>query len=115
MKIIELLNKIANGEEVPEKIKIQTHIFTKYNYSMGDGTSVSSYESNNDGLYYINEFIYPQYLNNEIEIIEEKKIPEKIPEEIIVGKKQPTHRIKKIEKKINEIINYLDYLKSKGE
>ena len=45
---------------------------------------------------------------------EEKKIPEKIPEEIIVGKKQPTHRIKKIEKKINEIISYLDYLKSKG-
>jgi hypothetical protein len=46
---------------------------------------------------------------------EEKKIPEKIPEEIIAGKKQPTHRIKKIEKKINEIINYLDYLKSKEE
>ena len=46
---------------------------------------------------------------------EEKKIPEKIPEEIIIGKKHPTHRIKKIENKINEIINYLAYLKSKGE
>ena len=46
---------------------------------------------------------------------EEKKIPEKIPEEIIVGKKQPTHRIKKIEKKINEIISYLEYLKNKGD
>ena len=54
-------------------------------------------------------------LDKEVEIEEEKKIPEKIPEEIIVGKKQPTHRIKKIEKKINEIIDYLDYLKSKGD
>ena len=51
MKIIDLLNKIANDEEVPKKIKIETHIFTKYNYPMGDGTFVSSYGSNNDGEY----------------------------------------------------------------
>lgn len=53
-----------------------------------------------------------EYLN---QVKWERDFNEKIPEEIIVGKKQPTHRIKKIEKKINEIINYLDYLKSKGE
>lgn len=28
MKIIDLLNKIANGEEVPEKIKVQGYIWT---------------------------------------------------------------------------------------
>ena len=53
-------------------------------------------------------------LNDKVEIIEEPqehKIPEKIPEEIIVGKKQPTHRIKKIEKKINEILDYLKEIK----
>ena len=110
MKIIDLLNKIANGEEVPEKIKIETHIFTKYNYSMGDGTFVSNYESNNDGLYYINDFLYPQYLNNEIEIIEEKKIPEKINNSYYhLGQDQQNQLFKNT---INEII---DYLKSKGE
>ena len=104
MKIIDLLNKIANGEEVPEIIKYNNFIY-KYDKDICD------YDG--DDLYL---FDNTDKLNDEVEILEEeKKIPEKIPEEIIVGKKQPTHRIKNIEKKINEIISYLDYLKSKGE
>lgn len=113
MKIIDLLNKIANGE-IPKHIRYNGMYMTydkeKENYYDNFGSEI-------DWKYTVME-----YINDEIEIIqeneileEEKKIPEKIPEEIIVGKKQPTHRIKKIEKKINEIINYLDYLKSKGE
>ena len=70
MKVIDLLNKISNGEAVPEKIKIETHIFTKYDYPKGNGTCVPSYKSDNDGEYHINDFLYPQYLNDEIEIIE---------------------------------------------
>ena len=114
MKIIDLLNKIANDEEVPKKIKIETHIFTKYNYPMGDGTFVSSYGSNNDGEYHINDFLYPQYLNNEIEILEEKKIPEKLNLDKDELRNVETPRIIDylIESKINEII---DYLKSKGD
>ena len=116
MKVIDLLNKIANGEEVPKKIKIETHIFTKYNYPMGDGTFVSSYESNNDGEYHINDFLYPQYLNDEIEILEEKKIPEKL--DIISNGDFTFDEFQayiyenqyEIQAKINEII---DYLKSK--
>ena len=113
MKIIDLLNKIANGEETPKKIKIKTHIFTKYNYPMGDGTFVSSYGSNNDGEYHINDFLYPQYLNDEIEILEEKKIPEKLYG--IANTKEGIEMLPNNEQlmfKINEII---DYLKSKGD
>ena len=103
MRVIDLLNKIANDEEVPEKIKIGTHILTRFDYCKGDGTYISSYQSD-DGQYYIQDYSYPKYLNREVEIIEEHKIPDKI----IIGKKQPVHRIKKIEKKINEIIDYLE-------
>ena len=114
MKIIDLLNKIANGEEVPKKIiagSEECEYF--YDSELKDYRNIKT----NAKLFEdeIEKYI-KYYLNDEVEIIEEeKKIPEKIPEEIIVGKKQPTHRIKKIEKKINEIISYLDYLKSKGE
>jgi hypothetical protein len=109
MRIIDLLNKIANGEEVPKFWwngcihEVQKEYGTN-KYSIFD-TYCKRYKK-----------IELEDLNEEIKFVEEeKKIPEKIPEEIIVGKKQPTHRIKKIEKKINEIISYLDYLNSKGE
>ena len=49
-------------------------------------------------------------LNDEVEIIEEKKIPEKI-------KDKYCSQISKVElaQKYNEIIDYLEYLNSKGE
>ena len=104
----ELLG-LVKDDKAPKKIKYKNIIwyFNKKN---------KNYYMNNTKieLFYIEKLT--EKLNDEVEILEEeKKIPEKILEEIIVGKKQPTHRIKKIEKKINEIIDYLDYLKSKGE
>lgn len=70
MKIIDLLNKIANGEEVPKKIKWQGQI---YEYS------------NFERFYYQNGFsMYRDFytegncLNDEIEIIEEPKKIEKL-------------------------------------
>ncbi len=113
MKVIDLLNKIANGEEVPKKFRIKGSCFKDLYYEYNEKYNCYDLigKKFKNGCYV---FGYGE-LNDEIEILEEKKIPEKIPEEIIVGKKQPTHRIKKIENKINEIINYLDYLKSKGE
>lgn len=109
MKIINLLNKIANGEEVPEKIKFHNC----YCYYRPIKNQYVDFK--NEPILEWN-YIVMNSLNDEVEILEEeKKIPEKLPEEIIVGKRQPTHRIKKIEKKINEIISYLDYLKNKGD
>ena len=68
MKIIDLLNKIANGEEVPKKIKTcDNDIFY---YDETDDNEVARYKNKNDVLI-IDEF----YLNDEVEIIEEKPKP----------------------------------------
>lgn len=123
MKIIDLLNKIANGEEVPEKIKIETHIFTRFDYSKGDGTYISSYQSD-DGQYYIQDYSYPKYLNREVEIIEEHKeepqehkIPEKIDQwdrkwHYTYYKKEQLNQmrdnIEHLRQKYNKIIDYLE-------
>jgi hypothetical protein len=107
----KLLGMIKDGK-APKIIKYANYIWT-YEKCVSDYTNDSEYLFA-DVMSNVDDNAI--FLNDEVEILEEeKKIPEKIPEEIIVGKKQPTHRIKKIENKINEIINYLDYLKSKGE
>ena len=68
MKIIELLNKIANGEEVPKKIRLGNNpdIF----YYKKD---INSYKSCN-GEYLISEWLFnSKRLNEEVEILEEEK------------------------------------------
>lgn len=139
MQIIDLLNKIANGEEVPTTIKYQDNYYNlirKYNenweeYEFG-------YKNLNGG--YLNIW-RDNVLNDEVEILEEEKeIPEKhinnYGDLIILGQQdnwlEPTietdqkinaqlnpyvfeainENFKDIENKIYEII---DYLKSKGE
>ena len=100
MKIIDLLNKIANGEEVPKKIYcFNREFYLKENTYFGDTFTL---------MHYIQE----EDLNEKIEILEEeKKIPEKL-EDIIKDDciEAPNNFI--LMDKINEII---DYLKSKGE
>ena len=113
--IYELLGMVKDGK-APKKIKVTGTI---YEYDEEYGFYFTKTKNGKVALGgKLNEInlIYNFNSENNVEILEEeKKIPEKIPEEIIIGKKQPTHRIKKIEKKINEIIDYLDYLKSKGK
>ena len=118
MTVIQLLNKIANGEEVPERIKIKDEIWT-YDYDI-------DYKASDDRGYLFEILIRTNYedLNEEVEIIEEeKKIPKKIN---TIGSKWYSDYIKSyideedkyncydelLMNKINEII---DYLKSKGE
>ena len=109
MKIIDLLNKIANGEEVPKKVRFAGIIF-EYDE---DDQMYNNYEHKNICDY--------AFLNDEVEILEEeKKIPKKIKieEKSITVKGTTFFREKDIEifqklsMEINEII---DYLKSKGE
>lgn len=98
MKVIDLLNKIANNEEKPKIIKIGTQVW-HYNYDLDD------YMSNNSGYYLMNHYNMLKCLNYEVEIIgKEKKIPEKLNEELASSDDMLY--------KINEII---DYIKSKGE
>ena len=70
MKVIEILNKIANGEEVPKKIKYLTSVYTlrsNGNYYIENENSKFI-----NGLYY--QMIGSHRLNDEVEIIEDKKI-----------------------------------------
>ena len=120
MRIIDLLNKIANGEEVPKKIKVLGSIY----YYCGGDISGNCYYSEPEGCGGIRLSFNTSQLNNEVKILEEeKKIPEKL-DVISWGKcingvthkeKELAIEINKTQETINEIIDYLDYLESKGE
>lgn len=71
MKVIDLLNKIANGEEVPKKIKYDDFIFY-WNISKS-----AYYEIENHCIFSDN-IILDLSLNDEVEIIEEDKKIEKL-------------------------------------
>ncbi len=105
MKVIDLLNKIANGEELPKKIYcFNREFYLKENTYFGDTFTL---------MHYIQE----EDLNDEVEITEEeKKIPEKLENKIDTTFENYNYsermRLTEMINKINEII---DYLKSEGE
>lgn len=115
MKIIDLLNKIANGEEVPKKIKYDGQEW-KYN-------PFNDYEGLKYGGCLLNQITLDR-LNDKVEIIEEeKKIPEKLNNfTISVGRVDESNIEKYIQKLFdqqyeifNKINSIIDYLKSKGD
>ena len=115
MKVIDLLNKIANGEELPKKIIYKGAVW----YLEQDFSNRLPYYKNGynmDNLLSGEEKDYfSQSLNDEVGIIEEKKIPEKLNLDCFLDNDDLTQvdaDLELIIKKINEII---DYLKSKGE
>lgn len=123
IRIIDLLNKIANGETVLFKYRDITYY---YNYDFKEYISTQKYYRQGDIMehYFLLEEIDMTNLNDTVEILEEeKKIPEKIKimEKSITVKGTTFFRDKDIEifqklsMEINEIIDCLDYLKSKGE
>ena len=112
MKLIDLLNKIANGEEVPKKIRFND---IEWEYNKPQYERVDKKDRSNLWTGY--NF---RILDDEVEIIEEeKKIPEKLMPTSLKGidnldeKIEISHidTISAIDK-INEII---DYLESKGD
>lgn len=126
MKIIDLLNKIANGEEVPYEIKYNGRLY-KWCRDIGD------YRIDGCAECLIIKSIFGTFdccgkhnslynmLFDTVEIIEEdKKIPEKL--DVISWDKcihGVTHKEKELAIEINktqELLNQvIDYLKSKGE
>ena len=122
MKIIDLLNKIANGEEVPKKIKIKNNVYEWYrrcentfNYRLSyDGKLVDSYLSDD---WFIDS---KDMLNDEVEILEEEKeIPEKLIPTSLKGIDNLDEKIEiahidtiSVIETVNQLI---DYLKSKGD
>ena len=71
MRIIDLLNKIANGEEVPEKIRFDCIYWNRKN---GEKNVYYVDEDNNIDLFvYFFRMNLTFTLNDEVEIIEEKE------------------------------------------
>ena len=110
MKIIDVLNKIANGETVLFKYRDITYY---YNYDFKEYISTQKYYRQGDIMehYFLLEEIDMTNLNDTVEILEEeKKIPEKIDNSYYHLEQNEQNQLFK--NKINEII---DYLKSKGD
>ena len=116
MKVIDLLNKIANGEEVPKRIIYDKSTYW-YNGLEKDYYKYTTKDFDDEDIEYLFDYKITEILNDEVEIIEEykeeNKIPEKIEEEEIKISLAIGEQI--CANKINEIIDYLDYLKSKGD
>lgn len=87
IKIIDLFNKIANGEEVPKEVRFADFIF--------------EYDED-DQMYYDNKYeniCDYAFLNDEVEIIEEKSTQEEI--------KECTNKFLEVWKPINKLFGKL--------
>jgi hypothetical protein len=82
MKVIDLLIKISNGEEVPNKIKYRDEIWV---YDNRNQDYLKQYKDDSDMFgYFFCNLRTLDFINDEVEIIEEKKIEKKI-EKIIIS------------------------------
>lgn len=113
IKIIDLLNKKANGEELPKKIKFLNSI---WEYCK-DG---STQDYINDYYTCLMDFVVINKvdLNDEVEIIEEPKKIEKLPyyslEKIQKSKNKDEwykNRLELLEKRINDYHNKINELR----
>ena len=117
IKVIDLLNKIANGEEVPKKIKYDGYIWNFY-----DNKVYQSYwnEENINLEDYFDGYII-KYLADEVEIIEEDKKIEKIKSNGIefysdyinvwIKKEETVAYCEYLMNKVNELIDAVNELK----
>ena len=111
MKIIDLLNKIANGEEVPKKIKWHDKVWIR------DFEGAYYYYEEGADYLFMDDIGNTTWLNKEVEIIEEDKKIEKFKDYIPIGltsvgadfrKKDVFEALLKIGDKINEIIDVIN-------
>lgn len=105
MKVINLLNKIAKGEDVPKEIEYRNIIF-RYDY-YNQCYIQKNYDKYNDLLMQLSDHTGTD-LNYEVEIIEEDKEIEKIGNDYYHKTQPEQNQIFK--NKINEIIDILNNL-----
>ena len=114
MKIIDLLNKIANGEKVPKKIKYKNEIYERYqNISTNN---LYYYQVPNKCKFLIDQLSSAIDLLDEVEIIENSKNIEKITvrEKTLCfpnGEWTARNMDKAFAIKINELIDEINNLK----
>lgn len=123
IKIIDLLNKIANGEEVPKKILLNGIVF-EY---QGDDYLYKDEDKKEHWLFsvsYTNKYIWLEnFLKTEAEIIEEPKKIEKIKSNgdefysdyigTWISKNKTDAYCEFLMNKINELIDEINNLKEK--
>lgn len=113
IRVIDLLNKIANGEEVPKNIKYCEYL---WEYNKGNRDYI---DQDGDSVFSCDNYAVLDMLNDEIEIIEESKKIEKLNNwcdvkswNIESGKniafEEQSEYNKNLFYKINEIINYIN-------
>lgn len=107
MKIIDILNKMANGE-LEDGFKFKYDNYT-YKYNKKEDEIVSIEHGVCLGNYYKVENI----LNDEVEVIEEKKEIEELPNELIND--DWTYYTIKFYKKINELVRAVNKLNKESE
>ena len=118
IKIIDLLNKIANGEEVPKEIVYNTRIFRYNEYN-----KCYIWHCNRDEFYLSTYYRIEQILNDEVEIIEEDKKITKIEKLNNVGNSKDIGEFKDkqqlnnhiLKNKINELIDVINNLKGSDD
>ena len=69
LRIIDLINKIANNEELPKKIKYDDVIWD-YDYTIGDYINEDKFKTLIESLFGGNNTC--NFINDEVEIIEEE-------------------------------------------
>jgi hypothetical protein len=102
MKVIDLLNKIANGEEPPEKIKVNKKFIYEY-----DGRDYKS----EDGKYLCDSYIEitKEDMNIEVKIIEDTPKEDKKIEKLCTNDLYLTENQQRLViNKINEIIDKIN-------
>lgn len=113
MKIIDLLNKIANGEEVPKKIKYKNKIYERYQNITTNNLYYYQVPNKNDFLIYQLESAID--LLDEVEILEEPKKIEKIARcdsfKVSGELYKPTENQEILRIKVNELIDEINNLK----
>lgn len=106
MKVIDLLNKIAKGEEVPNKIKFENYIYNWRNMQKDYFCKQINYSLES----IIGDYIFNN-LNLKVEIIEENKDIEKIG-----NLKYCENEVESIlHRKIDELVEEVNKLKGKHE
>lgn len=105
MKIIDLLNKIAKGEDVPKQIYYKKQ-WWEYNPS-------NDYEGTDYGGCFLNNVLICD-LNDEVIIEEDKKI-EKLDKETSIWEEQARDLDYILENKISELIDEVNKLKGDND
>ena len=116
MKVIDLLNKIANGEKVPKIIKYDSFIYW-YDESEKDYYRIVAKDLDDEDIeYLLNNCFVSDILNDKVEIIEEDKPIKKLKlytnYEILEDNIRTTREICF---KINEIIDEVNKLKKESD